>query len=85
MLHLTTDLDTTAVQNDAHPRLQVYIQSPSMRPMRRFRAVALPLAFAQEQVAAADGELLRQISNRDELTLAVHAAFVAGLKQVRTL
>ncbi len=49
----------------------------------RFRAVALPLSVAQAQVGSADSSVLRQLGSREDLTLAVHAAFLAGLKQVR--
>ncbi len=48
----------------------------------RFKAAALPLSFAQEQVARADAKVLRAVGSKEELVLDVHAAFVAGLKQV---
>ncbi len=48
----------------------------------RFKAAALPLSVAQEQVALIDPRVIRQVGDRDALTLDIHAAFVANLKQV---
>ncbi|KAJ9519938.1 hypothetical protein QJQ45_014668 [Haematococcus lacustris] len=50
----------------------------------RFKAAALPVSFAEAQVAGMEPAALRQLSNRQQLVLAVHAALVAGLKQVST-
>ncbi|KAF5835772.1 hypothetical protein DUNSADRAFT_6912 [Dunaliella salina] len=50
----------------------------------RFKAVALPVRYAQAQVDSISNSVLRQISSKEQLVVSVHAAFVANLSKIET-
>lgn len=77
--------DTPALLLDIRPEvIREKDGLPALKLGARFKAAALPLSFAQDQVALIDPRVVKNISNRDELVLAIHAAFVAELKQLTT-
>jgi len=50
----------------------------------RFKAVALPVRYAQAQVDSISNSVLRQVSSKEQLVVSVHAAFVANLTKIET-